>query len=217
MGNEQAKVSNSLDFPRDLFGVVNSYDDPCDRLPGIDDTCWTQKDQKNITIFDPDSKRSVDCTQSCKRRNTKRANAKLLDVFQLLPLGYEFRFGRGILGRIIIHLQALKPIKFDFVKNGQIMNPVEIADIRESGYDKLNILYDLTDSVDYEYEDQKDAARSLDRVLPVGRKVTLLLGNFRLEQSKPMPFGGLGAPFYVPNELKLYRPSTETLLVTFIP
>ena len=222
MGNEQAKVSNSLDFPRDLLGVVKSYDDPCDRLPGIDDTCWSKRAQKSIMILDPDSKRSIDCTQSCKQRNTKKANTRLLDIFGMLPLGYEFRLG---LDRTIVHIVDLKPIKFDFVSNDQIMNPIDISYTHEVGYDKLNILYDLTNSVDYEYKDQKvgNSIQSLDRFVPVGQRVTLLNSEFYLEQSKPAPFGRrlrgqqLKSTFDMPSELRLYRPSKEMLLITFIP
>ena len=218
----RANVSEISKLPKDLANIVETFDEPCDRVKDIDQLCWKiEEEDSKLNFLDPlDQKKSINCTKYCKTINTKRANSIVSNfVRDEIPTSVVFYGNPGVAFR------DLEPLQVTFIRE-QIMTPIEIARMIEStteGYNQINILYDLSQAyIDKKggfVRDQNTVSAQMDLILRVGERQHFDENEFGfIWNDYATKFTRRGNrwevySFDVPIEFELFRPTKDSLLV----
>ena len=220
----RANIANVSNLPKDLASIVETFDEPCDRVKDIDKLCWTMtigEEDSKLNFADPfDEKRPINCSKYCKTINTKRANSIVSNfVRDEIPTSVVFYGNPGVA------FHDLEPLQVTFIRE-KIMTPIEIARMIENtteGYNQINILYDLSQAyVDRKggfFRDQKTVSDQMDLILRVGDRQRFDENEFGFiwnDDARKFTRRGnrwIVYSFDVPIEFELFRPTRDALLV----
>ena len=130
---------------RDLANIVRSYDEPCDRVPGINDKCSIGQ-YNHINPSDSESESKSERKGNSNLLNCKNyclQNRKTKDIEQfmsMLPNMLE-------VPKMRVCLQYLDPIDFYGTDlDGDVWPDMDLKTVSGTDFDKWTIIYDLSRS-----------------------------------------------------------------------
>ena len=160
---------------KDLANIVRSYDEPCDRVPGINEKCsrgqynhinpsYTESSESEGKSNGKPNAKLLNCRSYCLRDRKIKSIEQFLSR---LPNMME-------VGKMRVCLQYLDPIDFYGTdRSGNVFPDMDLKTISGNDFVNWTVVYDLSSSQVFNCQTDEALDRALDRFVKIGQTLAL--------------------------------------------